>query len=246
MSEGWAVRLPLDKAPVAASLRTWPGVLACETDSCLWLRGSHLTDELTLELRKLPGAERYTLLDDDSVTPIGARVPSGKLPDTGWQPLAAWIAPAPQPAALSGKLDRRAAMRLVRVGGEERASVLVTNMTAWAEYARSAPQVRLGPLRFAVAADGRALVRGIPLPSIAGTRYVEAEGIAIPCGFRPSPPIDPSVLRTRLGISPTDLALFHEDGSWERLDSNDFVGATRSSARASGGIDEETVRQVGR
>lgn len=246
MSTGWAVRLPLDRADVAAGLRTWPGVLACETDAALWLRGSHLTDELTLELRKLPGAERYTLLDDDAVVPVGARTPSGKLPETGWQQLAAWVAPAPQPAAFSGQLDRRVAMRLVRVGREERASVLVTRVSAWAEYAQSAPMVRLSPLRFAVAADGRALVRGVPSPSIAGARYVEAEGIAIPCGFRPSPPIDPSVLRMRLRISPTDLALFNEDGSWERIDANNFVAATRSSARASAGINEESARNVGR
>jgi len=229
----WAVRLPLVSAPAAAALRLRAGVTAAEQGEWVWLRGEDLDDELDLELRKLPGAVRYVTGASDTVTEIGRRLPSGELPDdVRWAPLSTWAEVKPQPAALGGELPGRASLRIKRVATEHPANVLVTTVAASAEYATSAPLVRLRPLRVAASSDGRAILRGDPLPPIPGRRYAEREGIAAPCGFRFAPALEPAVLRRLLGISPDDLALFHEDGSYERVDASSFARASRGTARA--------------
>jgi hypothetical protein len=76
------------------------------------------------------------------------------------------------------------------------------------------------------------VVRGMPLPPIAGRRYFEREGIAVPCGFRIEPAIDPPILHAILRTAPADLVIFAEDGTYQRVNAADFVAATRSAARA--------------
>jgi hypothetical protein len=147
-------------------------------------------------------------------------------------PLSSWAATKPQPAALSGKPPAPATLHLVRVATELPATVLLTTARAFAAYAVAAPLVRLRHLRVAASSDGRAVLRGEPLPPLPGQRYAEHEGIAVPCGFGFSPALEPAVVRTLLDISPDDLALFHEDGSYERIDASSLTRASRGAARA--------------
>jgi hypothetical protein len=229
----WAVRLPLASAAAAAALRLRTGISAAEQGQWLWLRGEDLDDALDLELRKLPGAVRYLTGPAGTVTEIGRRLPGGELPDdVRWVPLSAWAEVKPQPAALGGEPPVRASLRLERVAVEQPATVLVTTAAAFAEYADSAPLIRLRPLRIAAASDGRAILRGEPLPPLPGRRYAEREGIAVPCGFGFSPALEPAVLRELLDTTPDDLALFHEDGSYERVAAASFARASRGTARA--------------
>jgi hypothetical protein len=235
VSGGWAVRIPAEKALAAAALRLRPGVLVCASNDGLWLRGERLTEDLELELRKLPGAQRFSVGEAGALTPEGARIPRGRLPDGTWQPLSAWLVPAPQPPAFAGRTEVRVPLRLVRADHEEPATVLVTTLNEWSTYASNAPLVRLRRLRFATAADGRTAVRGEPLPPVPGRRYVEREGVAVPSGFRLLPDVDPPTVRRLLTIQADDLALFHDDGSWERIAATEFVAATRAAARATVG-----------
>ena len=230
----WAVLLPRASALAAGALRLRGDVRVREADDdSVWLRGDKLTEELDLELRKLPGARRHTVDADDRYTEVDHRIPAGTLPDGGWVALSAWLGPAPQPAALAGHLPRRATLRIVRAETEQPASVLLTTIHAWAAYATTAPAVRLRPLRFAVCADGRTVVHGTPLPPMPGRRYTERDGIALPAGFTFSPAVEPAALRDLLALQPGDLAVFAEDGTWEHLVAENFARATRAATRAS-------------
>jgi hypothetical protein len=231
----WAVLLPPSAALAAGALRLRTDIEVRAHGQELWLRGPDLTDDLDRALRKLPGAERFTVGADQRLIPLGARVPTATLPDHGWRPLSAWLVPVPQPAALAGELSGRVELRLVRTDRERTASGLVTTLVDWVAYATTAPAIRLRPLRFAAAADDRVLVWGTPLPPIPGRRYVEAEGLALPAGYEWSPPVEPAVLRTLLGTQDGELALFDEEGSYERIDAGQFAQATRSAARATVG-----------
>jgi hypothetical protein len=199
----------------------------------LWLRGEELGDELDLELRKVAGARRHTVDGEGRFTEVGHRIPAGTLPNDGWSLLSAWLAPGPQPAALAGDVPQRVVLRVERAGVERPASVLMTDAEAWAAYAGRAPAARLRPLTFAACADGRVVVRGAPLPPVPGRRYAEREGVAVPCGYAWSPPVEPAVVRQVLRLGAGDLALFAEDGTYERVDAAHFTRATRAAARAS-------------
>jgi hypothetical protein len=232
-SGAWAVRLDLAQLESAAPLRLRRDVDACDADGWLWLRGDELTPELDLELRKLPAVARYAVSRDGELTEAGRRVPSGqRLPAAGWSPLAARLVLRPQPAALPGHAPPRVPLRLERTSAEHPANLLLTTIDTWAQYAEGAPAVRLRPLRFAAASDGRVLVAGSPLPPLAGRRCVERNGIAVPAGFTVSPVTDPGVLRALLGLAAGDVALFDPDGRYERVPGVTFTRATRGAARA--------------
>lgn len=242
----WAVRLPVGSPLAAAALRLRPGVLVRAADGELWLRGDRLTDDLDLELRKLPGAQRFAVDANGTLIPHGSRIPRGSLPDAGWQPLSDYLTPAPQPAALGGELTQRATLRLTRTTREEPATVLLTTLDHWTAYATAAPQVRLESLQFATTDDGRAAIRGSPLPPLPGQRYTEREGIAVPTGFALTPALDSATLRAVLGTTAADLAVFADDSSWELIRDTDFTPATRPSARATAAAHSPLARIPGR
>src|SRR3712207_4533155 len=99
-SDAWAVLLPRGSALAAGALRLRPYVHVRDAPDGLWLRGPQMTEELDLELRKLPGGRRFRVAADGKLPSAGARVPTGELPGSGWQPLSAWLKPEPQRAAL--------------------------------------------------------------------------------------------------------------------------------------------------
>lgn len=234
-SRGWAVRFRAEEAPHAAAMRLLAGVEVLAVGDEVWLRGSSLDEVTEAELRKAPCAARYFVRGDDRIVAWGERVPSTRLPEGEWRPIADWIRPEPQSPAAAVAPAGRVTPRVVRSSEEREAALLVVAEARWIEYASTAPAARLKPLLFALSADGRVLVRGTMLPPLEGTRYAETEGIAVPCGFAIDPPVDASVLREALGLAPGDIALFDERGGWERVPREAFVKATRSAVRMSVG-----------
>jgi hypothetical protein len=91
--------------------------------------------------------------------------------------------------------------------------------------------VRLEKLTFAASADGRILVRGTPLPPIAGTRYYARAGIAVPCGWGWPSWLTVELVRAALEIAPGTVALFSPAGTFEEIPADQFVHATRSAVR---------------
>ena len=199
----------------------------------VWLRGMSLDEATEAELRKAPCAARYFVRGEDRLLAWGERVPSGRLPEGDWRPIAEWVRPEPQAPASAGTPAGRVTPRVVRSSEEREAALLVVAEAKWLEYASTAPAARLKPLVFALSADGRVLVRGTPLPPLPGTRCSEADGVAVPCGFAIDPPVDAAVLREALDLGPGELALFDERGGWERVSREAFVKATRSAVRMS-------------
>ena len=229
----WAVRLPAGAAHAAGALRLRAGITVADEGGWVWLRGEDLDEALDLELRKFPGGVRHLVGPAGTVTQVGHRLPAGELPTpVRWLPLSTWLVPRPQPAALPGEPPSRAPLRLERIAAEAPPTVLVTTIDAFADYAGAAPIVRLRRLRVAAASDGRAVLWGEPLPPLPGGRYAEEQGIAVPCGFAFKPRLGAEVVHALLGLSADDLALLHEDGSYERIDASRFARASRGTARA--------------
>ena len=127
----------------------------------------------------------------------------------------------------------RIPLGLVRGGPEREATLLLTTRAEWTRFATSAPGVRLCRLSFAMAADDTVAVRGSPLPSMPGERFVEADGIAAPAGFTWSPAVGAAVLRRLFAVSEGGLALWRVDGTVTEIRAEQFVPATRSAARLS-------------
>ena len=229
----WAVCLAPEQVAAAGGLRLVPGIEVCEADDKIWFRGQSLEKSLEGRLRSLPGARRYQVLADGQLLAAGKRVPQGWLPEGTWVPLARWLGiamPAPGTAAQAGGTI---SLELRRSSDFREPSLLLTTIEQWEACAGDCPQVRLVRWRFAVAGDGRVLVQGQPLPSLAGERLVDHEGIVVPAGWFWSPPVEPAVVRELLRLDAGDLAVWYSDGSWDRIAAGDFVRASRAAIRAS-------------
>jgi hypothetical protein len=229
----WAVALPLDSAEAAAGLRLEHGIEVLEISDAVWLRIDADDERLETLLRRLPGGRRFEILPDLQLRPIESRLPLGHLPRGTWQKIRTWAKVELPRAAVPAQAPTRMALSLVRSETENLVNVLLTGLRDWVEYGVAAPQIRLERLRFAVAADGRAVIHGTPLPSLEGERYSEADGVALPCGWTWSPAIDSPTLRTLWGLDADDLALVRPGRTWEHIRGEQFVRATRGAIRES-------------
>lgn len=232
MNHRRAVRIHLDNANSLGRLRLQAGVEVGERGDTLWLHIPHSSDELDAALRMLPG-ERFTVLPDEQLVPLGKRVPTGHLPDCDWIDLSRWLRVTAPLAGFSGQLPHKIELQFVRGGPIGESNLMVTDVATWRDYAISAPQVRLERWTFALNNVGDVLVRGTPLPPIAGRRFVETSGIAIAAGWTWTPHVAADVLVEVLQLEEGDLALLQMDGQWDLIPSDSFVRATRSAVRLS-------------
>lgn len=230
MNEVWAVCLSRVDADTLARLRSRHGLEVCEQQDLVWLRGRGMDEDLDKRLRSLPGV-RFEVLSDRQLVPNGCRVPRGYLPDGSWIALSEAVCIEIESPALGAENKGKVDVGLVRGGTSREANLLLTTVDAWSAYADTAPQVRLQHLAFAMNEARDILIRGRPLPPLPGTRLVEQNGVAVPCGWTWAPAVDAAVLRDLLRLEPDDLALLHADGTWDHLRADDFVLASRSAAR---------------
>jgi hypothetical protein len=230
-SSPWAASVQSASASALANLRLTPNLEIAEIADIVWLRGPHWDEAIELELRRIGGLRSFRVLADGALLPHGARVPVGRLPNLRWQALRT-ATPVRLPAADSaGMRSAGVRLRLVPSASELPASAVLTSSPAWHDWVVAAPAFRLRPLRFAAARDRRVWVEGAPVPSLEGRRFYVREGIAVPCGFAWSPPVDALVLARIFELAIGDVALASEDESWEIIKDEQFVPATRSSAR---------------
>jgi hypothetical protein len=127
-------------------------------------------------------------------------------------------------------------LRIVRSTEERPIALLMTSLDDWREFALKAPEIRLRQLRFAVDEAGNVVVRGKPLPPLPGRQFVLHGNVAVQAGFTWEPAVSADVLSRRLGLSADALALFHEDGTFSRIEAEQFVPATRSAVRETAGF----------
>lgn len=243
MSQRWAIRFEVaepakHKAAVESlgQLRLLEGTQVCHPGESLWVSGPQLNEELTAVLQSLPCGDRFVVSDDGTLTKFGERTPSGTIPEVEWTSLRDFIEPELPVAGLTLARIARVPFTLVRANGRpslEPAALLVSAQVA-AEWAATAPQVRLDPLTFAASSDGRILFKGKPLPSLSGTRLTEQEGVLVPAGWAWSPAIDTGSLRETLEVAAEEFVILTQDGKAQRISQRDFVQASRIAIRLSG------------
>lgn len=231
MSESVLVLSAAHRAALGA-VRTLPGLQVAEASGGeLWLRAPTTAAELPPAVRALPATARYALGAESQLFEFGRLTPTRRLPMLRWQPIAEFLPLEVPTAALPGQGAPTYRPRLVPATKAAVGAALLCRLTAWLAYAESAPASRLQPLRFAAAADGRVLVLGTPLPTLAGQEHWQRERLLLPAGFDLEAPLLAPLLPACLGAAPADLLLFAPDGSWELLPAAHLLPATRAAVR---------------
>ncbi len=234
MAFGWATRFPRDSLGAALPLRLRAGVEAHDDGAAVWLRGAGAADDAVVAaLRRVPAAERFTVDAAGELTPDGRRLPAGTLPAGPWVAFAELARLRLPPAALAAEVSGRVSVRLVPAEREREVGGLLVPLDRFATWAATAARVRLDRLRFAVRADGMALVVGRPPPPVPGVALVDRDGLLVPAGWDWDPPVDADTLRLAVGLAAGDVALFDTGGIHERVPGESLVGATRAGVRRS-------------
>lgn len=235
MSSSWVIRLLLTDAASLAPLRLTRGIEVAEQAPFLWVRGDAADEKLERVLRSLPAVDRYELASGNRLRNLESRIPAESLPVLDWRPLNTWLQVRVSAGAKNQqekrepKESRPVSLRVIRSTQEHPIDLLMTSVIEWREFAVGAPEIRLRQLRFAVDASGNVVVRGKQLPSLPGRQFVLHGNIAVQAGFAWAPTVSAEVLARRLGLSADGLALLHEDGTFSRIEAEQFVPATRSA-----------------
>lgn len=241
MTAPWTFRLAREHAGSLSRLFHVPGLRVCEVADHVWVRGELVAESVDQTLRGMAAGDFFWIESDgEQLRKRDARVPSAELPRAEWQPLARFLQPERPVSVWPGELSStapRLPLRLVLADDVTEPNLLLTNQSRWAEYAVTAAQVRLDRWRFALAQDGRALIRGEPLPSLMGDRFVEREGIAVLAGWTWSPLVDAAVVRKVFGLGANDIVMWSREVC-EVVRGEQFVTATRSGVRE---LKEKTV-----
>jgi MoxR-vWA-beta-propeller ternary system domain bpX2 len=232
MNESWAICIALEDAASLAPLRQMAGVEVGEAGEAIWLRGKQGDEKLHAKLSALPARARYEWLNSNELRQINQRIPGGRLPTLRWQPLDAWLHVQIPIAAMAGEQPNPVPLRLVRSTHEQEPDLLLANLDEMERFASTAARVRLERLQFAANENGQVLVRGRPLPSVSGRRFVLHAGVAVPAGFSWEPHVASVVLARRFAVSDDALVIWNEDESITRLHSEQFVPLSRSALRA--------------
>ena len=228
----WAICLAREDASSLAALRLNSGIEVGEDSATIWLRGQRGDEALAAKLSALPARSRYEWLSSNQLRRIDRRIPSHGFPAVQWQSLNAWLQIEMPSAAIPAEPPRPVPLRLVRSNDEQEPELLLTQLDELIGFASTAARVRLERLQFAANDAGEVLVRGRPLPPVSGRRFVLHGGVAVPAGFSWEPNVSADALIRRFAVASDALVVWHEDNTFTRLHSEQFVPLSRSALRA--------------
>lgn len=229
----WAVTVAAEHGGSLGPLRLEP-IEALLADRW-WLRGGDLGGAAAARLASLPAAARFDLRGGGQLFRPGGRVPIATLPQGHWRPLRELL-PVTAPATrLAGALPDGVPLRLVADDGPPRPEGAL--LTAWgtlAAWAEQAVAPRLSGLRFAVSADGDAVIVGLPVPPLPGERLTVAGRVLLPAGMTWRPAVEPRLLNLAMGVA--GWTLWRRNGRRETLPDAAFAALDRSAVRRTGPV----------
>ncbi len=238
VGDRWAVVLPTSSVEALARLRMVDGLEVCETAAELWLQGYWFDEALRSQLLGLSALERYTVDDEEKLTPWGQLTPRAELPGGRWVDLRKWMALSLPARVWPGAAPAKAPLRLVRGVREQPTGALLCDWDAWASYATQAPDVRLQGLAFVASRSRQAIIRGEELPPLRGQPLVNDALILVPAGWTWQPAVRAESLRHVLRLEEGEAALWLPNQPWQRIAGDAWVAATRSAVR-------QTAREAG-
>jgi len=208
------------------AVRTVPGWKAAIDDAGIWLKGPIDNGRSQIAIKSLPAKASYRADDKNRLFPEGKQTPVLVLENMEWLNLPDFLPVELPVSAMPAETPPAIAVRLTRTFDPEPAAALVVPIQVWTAYRKSAPQVRLRALRFAINNE-EALITGAPLPSLKGRTYWQHKNILIPSGYTFEPLIIGELVSGK--VFPDDLALMNPAGEIELIPALAFKSAERNS-----------------
>ena len=199
----------------------------------VWLRFPPVDIAMEQQLSILPAMFTYRenedglLFQKESITPIR------KIPVLTWQTIEDFIPIELPTAALPAKHAPTYHLKIVPSSNYQVGSLLRLSLDVWRQYAETAPAIRMESLRFALSEDGEVLVMGVPLPALPGEEYWLHGKILLPSGYDFEWPIIAPLFAEKENLDNKALILMDKNCSWQKIELQNFVKATRMGIRRS-------------
>jgi hypothetical protein len=163
--------------------------------------------------------------------PFGSRLPTGdRPPDGNGESVASVLSPARFTAATAeDEMAPPVTLRAVRGGVPRAATALRCRLADLADWADAATTAELSAAT-AARANGRVVLRGGKLPTIAGATRFWGADVLVPVGFRAEPELRADVLRAAARAAGDELVLLDESGA-EVIPRSAFAPVTRAGLR---------------
>jgi len=218
-----------DKAALGA-VRCIAGLQAATQGDQIWVRGIDVSTK-DLRIQQLPAIETCRLEKGDLLFPNEKITPIGKLPELEWESLETFITVEPPVSAMPGEVQDSLPIRLVISEKEKNVEALLIDLSVWKKYARTAPQVRLENIQFAVSENEEVLICGTPMIPLPGKTFWLRDRILLPSGYDLEMPVFAKMIQRRLDREGMSFILFRENGTWEKIPFQHLVKGQRSAIR---------------
>ena len=240
----WMTSIPVAESADLHALAQSVNFQLSLKDEIVWLRGEAESEEALLEidqrLRSIPGAQRYRVVDANLLQPIESVLPIRVHLDGPWYSAASMLSVELPSAGLAGQKPNEVELQIVRTATVEANSTLTPSIlecefAAWSQWALQSSEARLSALAFACNEVGRTMICGLPLPPLAGKRWIEYDNVAVEVGHSWKPSVSVKTLNRILAASSEAIHFLEVNGRHRVLDRASFVMATRSSIRTTAG-----------
>ncbi|PSL46653.1 hypothetical protein CLV51_103634 [Chitinophaga niastensis] len=225
------MQLPADKYATLGAVRCLPGLLAAVDDDVLWLRGIPFTGKPDPEIRRLPATHTFLLDETNLLFPTDSLTPVATLKSLHWKSLPELLQIVLPVSAMPAEITAKYQVQLAPAEKQQTTHALLTTLTAWCNYAETAPLIRLQPLTFAASDKNEVLIMGQPLPPIPGKEYVLQHKLLLPAGYEFNPAGIAFLVAAKLNPQQEDYLIFDATGTWECIPATAFVKAGRSAIR---------------
>lgn len=223
--------IPLKDREALGAVRCLAGLRAAIQDELVWLRGITPLQMEDMSIRQLPSLHTYQLDEQERLFPLMGHTPVAKLPPLSWQPLAELIKVTLPASSLPGTVFRQHPVQLsLHTPGADAAAIL-TEWNAFYNWVINAPACRLERTRFALSAEVKVLVLGLPLIPLPGKGYTLQENMLLPEGLHFDPPMITSLVAQHLHVLQHAYILFDKEDHWQEIPYTAFQITTRSAVR---------------
>ena len=175
----------------------------------------------------LPCLKRWTVDESGNLIPFGKSLPEGQLPQLNWLPLSSLLPAIPATVSENEDFFGHLSFSLIPDSHSKEPQALRLSLSTLAQWAETAPAVRLDRLKFAVSENDDTLILGTPLPPLQGRTYYQDHQLLIPCGFA----LPSYLLAEDLNASRDQLLLIEDDHTVHTIGSELFVPASRAAIR---------------
>ncbi len=213
------------------TIRAWQNLKVATAKGKLWLTGFDREQINAVEVKSIPYKTLYKV-QKGKLYLLDSLLPDRNIPNLLWTPIERAL-PVELPSLNHNYfgVEEQMKMDIVPSENESEAIAMLTNIQSLKQYIKTAPKVRLNPLKWVVLNGEDILIVGKPILPIQGITYWRYNNFLLPTGFDFDLYSLKQNLEKRLNPNPTHWIIWNEDNNYFDIEKNKLKPLSLSSFR---------------